>query len=164
MLYWLWVTEIPLCRLLFYLGFLSLAVTIDRAEGKGFEHLYTSLLLPTTHKHLDISWKFCNLDGYLVFLIARYLINKLLLDNTSHTFIISVTYCTAMIRFSTLALCGLMCFSQHRAKRILSSSRVSFLSKSTASKGLALAIMVSTANGLRHMISQSQLSSHGKLR
>lgn len=108
MLYWLWVIEIPLCRLLFYLGFLSLAVTIDRAEGKGFEHLYTSLLLPTTHKHLDISWKFCNLDGYLVFLIAPYLINKLLLDNTSHTFIISITYCTAMIRFSTLALCGLI--------------------------------------------------------
>ena len=76
-----------------------------------------------------------------------------------------ISNCTVMITASTLAFCGLLLW-------LLLRKEVSefdlyygyFLSKSPTSKVLPkhLAIMVSTANGLKDVVSQYQLSSHGK--
>ena len=58
-----------------YLGFLS---RFRGEQGKWGDHLYSSLPVPTTHKRSVIYLQLCMWDDYLVFLIALFVIIRLI--------------------------------------------------------------------------------------
>ena len=69
----------------FYQGFLSQTLTIHSAageggEGRGGEHLYSSLPIPPVHEHSDIYLQLCMWDDYHVFSIASLVTTRLILS------------------------------------------------------------------------------------
>ena len=53
-------------------------------QGKGGDHLFSTLPLPPTHEHSDIYLQLCTWDGYHIFLIVTLAFTKLLLDEIYH--------------------------------------------------------------------------------
>ena len=54
--------------------------------GKGEDHFYFCLPFPPAHKHSDMYLQLCMWDDYRIFLIARLLTTRMLLDEIYHLF------------------------------------------------------------------------------
>lgn len=66
-------------------NFLSWTLTIHgTAQGKGGDHLYSSLPFPLAHEDLDIYLHLCMWDDYTIFLIASLVTIRLLFDEIYH--------------------------------------------------------------------------------
>ena len=65
-------------------GFLSQTLTIHSTAGEGGDHLYSSLPIPIAHDNSDIYLQLCMWGDHHVFLIASFLVTRLLLDEIYH--------------------------------------------------------------------------------
>ena len=67
-----------------YQGFLHKHIRFTRQQGKGEDHLFSTLPLPPAYEQWDIYLQLCMWDDYHIFLIATLVFTRLLLDEIYH--------------------------------------------------------------------------------